>query len=188
MITCPNCGTENPERAKFCLECASALGQGVARQSGTRKLVTVLFADVVGSTALGERLDPETLRGLLARYFAAAKQVVERHGGTIEKFIGDAVMAVFGIPQLHEDDALRGVRAALELRAAISALNEQVAQERGLRIEFRIGLNSGDVVAGGGNDATLVTGDAVNVAARLEQAAGGSQILIGATTYSLVRD
>jgi class 3 adenylate cyclase/tetratricopeptide (TPR) repeat protein len=145
--------------------------------------VTVLFTDVVGSTALGEQLDPEAVRRLLARYFDEVRAVVERHGGAVEKFMGDAVMAVFGIPTVHEDDALRAVRAADEIRAAIERLNEEGP---GVRLETRIGVNTGEVVAGEGG--TLITGDAVNVAARLEQAAAHGEILIGATTRELVRD
>jgi class 3 adenylate cyclase/tetratricopeptide (TPR) repeat protein len=139
-------------------------------------VVTVVFADVAGSTALGERMDPESLQQLLGRYFAEMRAVLERHGGTVEKFIGDAVMAVFGIPVVHEDDALRAVRAAGEMREAL----------RSLELEARIGINTGEVVAGGGE--TLVAGDAVNVAARLEQAAQPGEVLIGAETYGLVRD
>ena len=125
-----------------------------------RKLVTLLFCDLTGSTAIGERTDPETLRALLTRYYDGARAVIERHGGTVEKFVGDAVMAVFGIPVTREDDALRATRAAFELR--------DVVHELGL--EARLGVNTGPVVAGEGG--TLVTGDAVNVAARLEQSAG----------------
>jgi class 3 adenylate cyclase len=139
--------------------------------------VTVLFCDLVGSTALGESTDPEALRALMRRYFEDLRVIIERHGGTVEKFVGDAVMAVFGIPVSHEDDALRAVRAAAEMRAAIS--------EHGL--EARIGINTGEVVVGGEGE-TLVTGDAVNVAARLEQAAGAGEALIGAETHQLVRD
>jgi class 3 adenylate cyclase len=142
-----------------------------------RKVVTILFCDVVGSTALGESTDPEALRARMRRYFGDLRGIVERHGGVVEKFVGDAVMAVFGIPTAHEDDALRAVRAASEMRAAIS--------EHGL--EARIGVNTGEVVVGGGDD-TLVTGDAVNVAARLEQAAVPGEALIGAETRALVRD
>jgi class 3 adenylate cyclase len=127
-----------------------------------RKVVTVLFCDVVGSTALGETTDPEVTRGLLARYFERMKEIVERHGDCVEKFIGDAVMAVFGVPQVHEDDALRACRAALEMQEA--------SPELGLR--GRIGLNTGEVVTG--TEERLATGDAVNVAARLQQAAGPS--------------
>ena len=140
-----------------------------------RKVVTVLFCDVVGSTALGESVDPEALRSLLARYFEEMKTVVERHGGTVEKFIGDAVMAVFGVPAVREDDALRAVRAAEEMRAALPALG----------IEGRIGVNTGEVVTG--TNERLATGDAVNVAARLEQAAEPGEILLGEPTFALVR-
>src|SRR5918992_1221091 len=142
-----------------------------------RKRVTVLFSDVIASTALGEGLDPETLRGLLARYFETAKDVVERHGGTVEKFIGDAVMAVFGVPTLHEDDAWRAARAAAALRDAITSLNDDLAREYGTRLALRIGVNTGEVVTG--TDERLATGDAVNLAARLEQAAAPNEILLG---------
>jgi class 3 adenylate cyclase len=104
-----------------------------------RKTVTVLFCDVTGSTALGERLDPESLRGVMARYFDVARKVVEHHGGSVEKFIGDAVMAVFGIPVLHEDDALRAVRAAAELRDGLSGLNDGLLRDYGTTLELRIG-------------------------------------------------
>jgi class 3 adenylate cyclase/tetratricopeptide (TPR) repeat protein len=158
----------------------------MAQRDEVRKVVTVLFADVVSSTALGERLDPEPLRRVMGRYFDEARTAVERHGGTVEKFIGDAVMAVFGIPVLHEDDALRAVRAADDLRASLHTLNEQLERDSGVTLEIRIGLNTGEVVAGRGE--TLVTGDAVNVAKRLEEAAGSGEILAGETTHRLVRD
>jgi class 3 adenylate cyclase/tetratricopeptide (TPR) repeat protein len=153
-----------------------------------RKTVTVLFCDVTGSTALAERLDPESMRALMSRYFAEMKAVLERHGGVVEKFIGDAVMAVFGIPAVHEDDALRAVRAAAEMRTALATLNEQLERDHGVRIASRIGVTTGEVVAGdptGGQ--SLVTGDPVNVAARLEQAAAPGQILLGELTHRLVR-
>jgi class 3 adenylate cyclase/tetratricopeptide (TPR) repeat protein len=147
-----------------------------------RKTVTVLFADVVGSTPLAEERDPEAMRGLMARYFDRMSAVIEHHGGTVEKYIGDAIMAVFGIPSAHEDDALRAVRAAAELRVALAALNAELTEP----ISIRMGLNTGEVVVGEGP--TLVTGDAVNVAARLEQSAAAGEIRVGETTYSLVRD
>jgi class 3 adenylate cyclase/tetratricopeptide (TPR) repeat protein len=158
----------------------------VAERGEVRKTVTVLFADVVSSTALGEQLDPEALRRVMSRYFEAARGAVERHGGTVEKFIGDAVMAVFGIPTLHEDDALRAVRAADELRTSLLTLNEQLERDSGVMLELRIGLNTGEVVAGRGE--SLVTGDAVNVAKRFEEAAGAGEILVGEQTHRLVRD
>jgi class 3 adenylate cyclase/tetratricopeptide (TPR) repeat protein len=153
----------------------------------TRKTVTVVFADVTGSTALGEQLDPEVLRGVMSRWFDEARAALERHGGTVEKFIGDAVMAVFGVPAAHEDDALRAVRAAAELRERLDALNEGVERDLGFRLEVRTGVNTGEVVAGDPEAGHgFVTGDAVNVAARLEQAAAPGEILIGEATYRLV--
>jgi class 3 adenylate cyclase/tetratricopeptide (TPR) repeat protein len=142
--------------------------------SAHRKVVTVLFCDVVGSTALGESVDPEALQGLLARYFERMSGIVESHGGTVEKFIGDAVMAVFGVPVTHEDDGLRACRAAIEMRDALPELG----------VEGRIGVNTGEVLTG--TEERLATGDAVNVAARLEQAAEPGEVLIGAETVALV--
>ena len=142
-----------------------------------RKVVTVLFCDLVGSTALGESTDPEALRARMGRYFEDLRTILERHGASVEKFVGDAVMAVFGVPTAHEDDALRAVRAAAEMREAVLAHG----------LEARIGVDTGEVVVGGEGE-TLVTGDAVNVAARLEQAAASGEILLGAATRLLVRD
>jgi class 3 adenylate cyclase/tetratricopeptide (TPR) repeat protein len=154
-----------------------------------RKTVTVVFADVSGSTELGERLDPEALRRVMERYFSEARQALERHGGTVEKFIGDAVVGVFGIPTTHEDDAFRAVKAAAEMRQRFDALNETLESERGVSLAVRIGVNTGEVVAGDPAEGQFfATGDAVNVAARLEQAAGGGEILLGEQTYSLVHD
>jgi class 3 adenylate cyclase/tetratricopeptide (TPR) repeat protein len=182
---CASCGQENPEGFKFCGACGAPLAPAEPTRE-VRKTVTVLFSDVQGSTAMGERLDPEAMRRAMGRYFEVMRTVLERHGGTVEKFIGDAVMAVFGIPVLHEDDALRAVRAAAELQEELSALNGQLERDYGVRIESRTGVNTGEVVAGEGE--TLATGDAVNVAARLEQAAQAGQVLIGEPTYRLVRD
>jgi class 3 adenylate cyclase len=151
-----------------------------------RKTVTVLFCDVTGSTALGERLDPESFRQVMRRYFDAARAVIEQHGGTVEKFIGDAVMAVFGVPVLHEDDALRAVRAAAGLREEITVLNRQLEAEFGATVSVRTGVNTGPVVTG--TEERLATGDAVNLAARLEQAAAPGEIVIGPQTWALVRD
>jgi class 3 adenylate cyclase len=176
MAACPSCGRENADDARFCSTCGTALATiEPARES--RKVVTILFCDLVGSTALGESTDPEALRTRMRRYFEDLRTIIERHGGTVEKFVGDAVMAVFGIPVSHEDDALRAVRAAAEMRIAVA----------GHGLEARIGINTGEVVVGGESE-TLVTGDAVNVAARLEQAAAASDVLIGNETRALVRD
>jgi class 3 adenylate cyclase len=154
-----------------------------------RKIVSVVFSDVAGSTALAEQLDPESLRRAMTRYFQVARQVHERHGGVVEKFIGDAVMAVFGIPCVHEDDALRAVRAAVELRDAMAALNQELERELQVTLSVRTGVNTGLVLAGGEDDGQpFVAGDAVNVAARLEQAAGPGEILLGEATYRLVVD
>ena len=154
-------------------EPAAAPGRagGATAMAESRKTVTVLFCDLADSTELGERLDPELLRGLMARWYDAMREPLDRHGGTVEKFIGDAVMAVFGVPHVHEDDALRAVRAAVEMREALDRLNEELAGERRPQLRIRIGVNSGEVVTGD-HATTLVTGDAVNIAKRLEQAAG----------------
>jgi len=152
-------------------------------------VVTIVFSDVTGSTSLGERLDPESLRRIMARYFEEMKAALESHGGTVEKFIGDAVMAVFGIPVLHEDDALRAGRAALEMRQRLDRLNQELERDRGFRILTRTGINTGEVVAGDpANGQTLVTGDPVNIAARLEQTAQPGEILMGEATERLLRD
>lgn len=188
MPACPNCGQQNPDIARFCLACGTIL-TGAAPPREVRKTVTVVFTDVTGSTSLGERLDPESLRRVMSRYFDEMRRVVERHGGTVEKFIGDAVMAVFGVPTLHEDDALRAVRAAAEMRESLALLNKELERDWGVTIAVRIGVNTGPVVTGAAEgDQRLVSGDAVNVAARLEQAAEPDDILIGEETYRLVRD
>ena len=154
-----------------------------------RKTVTVVFADVAGSTGLGERFDPESVRHIMQRYFDEMRGVVERHDGIVEKFIGDAVMAVFGVPRVHEDDALRAVRAAVEMRERLAALNGELEQAWGVSLEMRVGVNTGEVVAGDPvASPSLAVGDAVNVAARLQQAAESGDILIGEETCRLVRD
>ncbi|HXX62065.1 MAG TPA: adenylate/guanylate cyclase domain-containing protein, partial [Candidatus Sulfotelmatobacter sp.] len=141
MIVCPACGAENPERARFCLDCGSRLQELAVATTPSRRTVTILFSDVVDSTALGESLDPEALRSVMADYFAVMRAAIERHSGTVEKFIGDAIMAVFGLPTVHEDDALRAVRAALEMRQALAALNARLAADRRVTIAMRTGLH-----------------------------------------------
>jgi class 3 adenylate cyclase len=182
---CQNCGNENPEGFRFCGSCGVELVDTPPPRE-VRKTVTVLFCDVTGSTAMGERLDPESTRRVMGRYFDSMREAIERHGGTVEKFIGDAVMAVFGIPVVHEDDALRAVRAASDMRSALSTLNEALERDWGVRIQSRIGVNTGEVVTGDGD--SIATGDAVNVAARLEQGAAPGETLIGEPTHRLVRD
>jgi class 3 adenylate cyclase/tetratricopeptide (TPR) repeat protein len=190
MLACPSCGEANPERARFCLSCGASLSTEGAgeRASETRRRVTVLFTDVAGSTTIGEQLDPEALREVMQRYFDAMRVAIERHEGTVEKFIGDAVMAVFGIPQFHEDDALRAVRAAFDMQAALETLNRDIGARWGVQLAIRTGVNTGEVVAGDATaHQTLATGDVVNTAARLEQAAQAGEVLVGPATYRLVR-
>ncbi|HYA08651.1 MAG TPA: adenylate/guanylate cyclase domain-containing protein, partial [Gaiellaceae bacterium] len=157
--------------------------------AAVRKTVSVLFCDLAGSTALGEQLDPESLRAVMTAWYEAMREPLERHGGTVEKFIGDAVMAVFGVPQVHEDDALRAVRAAVEMREALAGTNRALAAQGRPTLGIRIGVNTGEVVAGAGTgNGTLVTGDTVNTAKRLEEAAAGGEILIGDPTRRLVEN
>jgi class 3 adenylate cyclase len=156
---------------------------------GTRRTVTVMFADVTGSTTLGEKLDPETLRRILARYYSEARSAVERHGGTIEKFIGDAVVGVFGVPRRHEDDPVRALRAAVEVRDRVRSMSAKLEARVGQRLEIRTGVNTGEVVSGDLSEGFFyASGDTMNVAARLEQAAAPDEILVGDATYRLVRD
>ena len=154
-----------------------------------RKTVTLVFCDVADSTPLGEQLDPEALRGVWSRYHETARAVLERHGGTIEKFVGDAVLAVFGIPVVHEDDALRAVRAAVELRGELARLNDELERAYGIRIGVRTGVHTGEVFAGDpAQGDPFATGDAVVVAQRLEATATAGEILVGDATIRLVRD
>src|SRR5512135_3194455 len=144
--TCSRCGEDNPDRGRFCLACGTPLTAAPARE--VRKTVTVIFADVVGSTNLSERLDPEALRQVMTRYYDRASAVLTRHGGRVQKFIGDAVMAVFGVPAVREDDAVRAVRAAAELHAGLSELNAELERGWGVRLNLRTGVNTGEVVIG----------------------------------------
>jgi class 3 adenylate cyclase len=188
VAICASCGSENPERAKFCLECGEQLTPTQAPER-FRKTVTILFSDVVGSTALGERLDPETLSHVMSDYFEAVKPVAERHGGILAKFIGDAVMVVFGLTELHEDDALRATRVALEVRETLAALNPELERRYGETLATRTGINTGPV-AGAGlvPDRNFIPGDTANTAARLQTSAGKNEILLAHPTYRLVRD
>src|SRR6266540_3852532 len=185
---CPNCGEENPDRFRLCGFCGTSLTAELPPREG-RKTVTIVFSDLKGSTDLGEALDSEALREILGRYFDAMRDVLEWHGGRGEKYIGDAIMAVFGLPTIHEDDAIRAVRAAAEMKRTLAALNDELEQRWGARLTNRTGVNTGEVVAGDpALGQRLVTGDAVNVAARLEQAAPANEILIGDLTHRLVRE
>jgi class 3 adenylate cyclase len=191
MLRCPACGEENPERFRHCGYCGAQLSRPTAAKAAeeVRKTVTVVFCDLKGSTSLGERLDSESLREVLSVYFSAMRQVLERHGGTVEKYIGDAIMAVFGLPRLHEDDALRAVRAAFEMGTALEELNVRLQATWGVRLQNRTGVNTGEVVAAdSAARQRLATGDTINVAARLEQAAPDGEVLIGDATFRLVKD
>ena len=188
MPPCPACASPTPPDARFCPTCGAALDTEAPAEE--RKLVTVLFADVTGSTGLGDRLDPERLRLLLSRYFTAMSAVIESWGGTIEKYIGDAIMAVFGVPQAREDDAERALRAALEMRERLDQLNVGLEALHGVRLAARIGINTGEVIApldARSAAQRIITGDAVNVAARLEQEAPPGDILVGERTHTATR-
>src|SRR5512133_2637677 len=168
MAACPRCGEANPARARFCLACGAPLGERTAPRE-MRKTVTIVFTDLIDSTPLGEQLDAETYRHVISRYFIEVSRVLEHHGGTVEKFIGDAVMAAFGIPILHEDDALRAVRAAAELREALAQLNAELLTQYGFELVMRTGINTGEVVAGDPTEGhAFATGEAVALAQRLE--------------------
>jgi class 3 adenylate cyclase/tetratricopeptide (TPR) repeat protein len=188
MAACPRCGEENAAAARFCQRCGEPLPTR-APALEVRKTVSILFCDVVGSTSIGERADPEAVRRVISRYFDEMQAIVELHGGTVEKFKGDEVMAVFGVPVVHEDDALRAVRAGMGMRRRLAELSDELESAWGIRMACRIGINTGEVVAGDpGIGQTFVTGDAVNTAKRLEQAAQPGEILIGTATYPLVQD
>ena len=190
--TCPGCGTEQPAAAAFCSSCGTALLEdattpraAVADDRQERRIVTVLFADLSGSTALAERLDPEELRELQGELFELVNGEVERYGGTTEKFVGDAILAVFGIPQAHDDDPERAVRTALAVHARFGAFADNVRARHRAEVGLRIGVNTGDVVAGreaAARGDLMVSGDAVNVAARLQQHADPGSVLVGART------
>jgi len=214
---CPNCGTVNVPTAKYCIECGTALlpketdehtQQLLPQANGhtrplpaimsqppeERRVVTVMFADITGSTPLADHLDPEDMRAILSGYFNLMTEQIRKHGGTVEKYIGDAVMAVFGVPFAHEDDPDRAIRAAIDMQAALARFNEQrLAQDpEATRLQMRIGINTGEVAATSNAQDNrgdfLITGDAVNVAARLQSVATPDTILVGERTYLSTRN
>ena len=214
LIVCPNCGTVNLPIAKFCIECGTALqlrgdtdasiptvanghapltSPGVLLPPEERRVVTVMFADIIGSTPMAAGMDPEDMRAILTGYFNLMTQQIRKHGGTVEKYIGDAVMAVFGTPITHEDDPDRAIRAALDMQAALTTFNEQrqALDTDAMRLQMRIGINSGEVAVPTNEQHSrhdfLITGDAVNVAARLQQVAAPDTILVGERTYLATR-
>src|SRR5688500_6735879 len=182
---CTACGRANPAGARFCNECGSPMAQAAGQE--VRKTITVLFADLVGFTSLSERLDQESLRRVMDRFYEEMRGAVHAHGGTVAKFIGDAVMAVWGTPVMREDDALRAVRAAEEMRGALAALNVDLETRWGVKVGMRTGVNTGEVVVDPTKPADLLVGDTLNVAARLEQAAADGDVLVCPETYRLVR-
>ncbi len=191
MLVCPSCGTENLEGSRFCNACGAALAPAEVRRK-ERKFATALFADLVGSTALAEQEDPEVVQSVVGRTFDRLSEEIGRYEGLLEKFMGDAVLAVFGVPRSHEDDAERAVRAALEAQAVLSELNRGFAAEGKPTLAMRIGVEAGEVLvdverASGARD-RMLTGDAVNTAARLQTAAEPGHIVVGPAVYASTKD
>src|SRR5215212_3070062 len=191
MRTCPRCGEENTERARFCSNCGEPLADPDQRRK-ERKVATALFADLVGSTALAEREDPEVVQSVIGRTFDRLSEEIQRYEGLLEKFMGDAVLAVFGVPRAHEDDAERAVRAALEMQAVVSELNRASAADGRPELAMRIGVETGEVLVDldrvSGTRDRMLTGDAVNVAARLQSAADPGRVIVGPGTYGATKD
>src|SRR4051794_17682987 len=194
---CPSCGADVPRGASFCVECGAALTAAAgpapmpapARElPEERRRVAVLFADLSGYTAVAETLDPEALHGLVDRCLRRLGEEVERYGGTVDKYIGDNVMATFGAPVAHEDDAERAVRAALGMQEAMAEINEELGRRHEVSFALRVGVNSGEVVAGAIGGGYTVIGDAVNVAARLQSAARPGTVTVGERTYRATAD
>src|SRR4051812_22722545 len=200
-LICPGCGAEAQPGAKFCVDCGASLTAGAPAPAAPasapapprelpeeRRQVTVLFADLSGYTAVAETLDPEALHELVDRCLRRLGQEVERYGGTVDKYIGDNVMATFGAPVAHEDDAERAVRAALGMQEAMTEINEELGERHGVSFALRVGVNSGEVVAGAIGGGYTVIGDAVNVAARLQSAARPGTVTVGERTYRATAD
>src|SRR5213596_2480516 len=188
MRVCSACGTENPKQARFCLGCGAALAEA-APPGEERKVITALFVHLVGSTARSETMDIEDVKALVSPYHARVRAELERHGGTFEKFSGDAILALFGTPRAHEDDPERAVRAALAVRDALAQLN---AEDEWLDLHFRIGINTGEALvmldARPSEGEWSAAGDVMNTAARIESAAPVDGILVGELTYRSTRD
>src|SRR5919201_331044 len=184
MLVCPSCGKENPDGFAFCGYCRASLHEQPPAGLEERKIVSVLFCDLVGFTAASEQQDPEDVRARIRPYHARLREEIERYDGTVEKFVGDAVMAAFGAPVAHEDDAERAVRAGLRILEAIGELNEA---EPGLGLQVRIGVNTGEAVvaveARPERGEGMVTGDVVNTAARIQSAAPVNAVAVGEHTY-----
>ncbi|TMB55836.1 MAG: hypothetical protein E6J47_06225 [Chloroflexi bacterium] len=188
MVTCPICGAESPDRYRACGQCGSQLVADRPPEE-IRRVATVVTSDWKGSTALGERLDPESLREVQTRYFDAMRAVFEAHGGTIEKIIGDAIVAVFGIPTRREDDALRAVQAAAESQRVLALLNDQLDERWGVRLVTRTGVATGEVIVGEASAGQhVLTGDTMSMATAMEQNAPAQETLLAGSTYRLVSD
>jgi class 3 adenylate cyclase/tetratricopeptide (TPR) repeat protein len=195
--SCPSCGTENPSGARFCIECGTDLGATAAARPPEpppaaappeeRRKATVLFADLSGYTAVAERMDPEAVKSMVDRALRRLGEEVARHGGNVDKYIGDNVMAVFGAPVSHEDDPERAVRAGLGMLVAMEEINERIAGPAGVDFALRVGINSGEVLAGEVGDRYTVTGDPVNVAARLQAASRPGSVTVGEGTFRVTR-
>ena len=192
-MKCPKCGFENPNGFKFCGGCTHPLAEKVEASSiraateSERKHVTIMFADLSGYTTMTERLDPEEVRGIMSRIFGELTQIIKKYEGFIERFIGDAVMAVFGIPKSHEDDPVRSIRAAVEILAAVESISPQFEESIGRSLTMHIGINTGLVVTGEVNvekGTHGLTGDAINLASRLEGIAKAGEIIVGPDTYN----
>src|SRR4051812_22053010 len=203
---CPNCGAEAPPNARFCMDCGTSLaGDQPAPPAPVaapeppprlepqalpeeRRQVTVVFADLSGYTAVAERMDPEAVKSLVDRSLRRLGEEVDRYGGRVDKYIGDNVMAVFGAPVAHEDDAERAVRAALGMQEAMGEINERLGTSQGVSLALRVGVNTGEVVFGKLGDGYTVIGDTVNVAARLQSAAQPGSVTVGERTYTTTRE
>src|SRR5438105_11830975 len=188
MPACPTCGEDNPDRARFCWSCGAALAEVAPSGAEERKVVSILFVDLVGFTARSDRADPEDVRATLRPYHARLKQEIEHYGGAVEKFIGDAVMAVFGAPVAHGDDAERAARAGLRVLEAIGELNRE---HPGLGLSARAAVTTGEAVVGVGSapelGEALAMGDVVNTASRLQAAAPPGGLIVGEETYRATR-
>jgi class 3 adenylate cyclase/tetratricopeptide (TPR) repeat protein len=188
---CSGCGWQPPEDANFCMKCGRPLPTASSALRQARKVITVLFSDLVGSTSLAESMDPEVLRVVLRRYFLAMKGAIERYDGIVERLLGDGLMGIFGVPVVREDDALRAVSAAVQMGRALKTLNRDLSKILGIALHMRIGINSGEVLVGQdeltGHLTGGIVGDAVNVAARLETAASPGEVLLGELTKKLCR-
>ena len=196
---CPSCGEPAPPEARFCMSCGASLTSAAPapiapapppprRPAEERRQVTVLFADLSGYTAVAERLDPEAVKSMIEGFLRRLGEEVERYGGTVDKYIGDNVMALFGAPVAHEDDAERAVRAALGMQQAMEEINARARADYDVTFALRVGVNTGEVLAGAVGDAYTVTGDTVNVAARLQAAGRPEAVTVGERTYRATRD